>query len=107
MSLECAQFKPEKGTGRGYFLGPIAERPQNQWNALELPFSPKCPRPASAAPIKESYGNNPVDLLPWGNGQTSEEQGKFEDLEPERDRIIFLGVELTQHAKQCEEYDVL
>lgn len=41
------------------------------------------------------------------DGQTSEEQGKFEDLEPERQRIFFfLEVELTQHAKQCEEEEI-
>lgn len=56
------------GVGAGYFL---AESPQKQWNViwkLELSFSVKCPRPASAAPIRESYGNNPADLLPRGNG---------------------------------------
>lgn len=73
---------------------------------LELPLSPKCPRPASAAPIRESYGNNPADPLPWGNGQTSWEQGKFEDLKPEGQRIFFLVVELTQHAKQSEEEEI-
>lgn len=42
------------------------------------------------------------------DGQTSEEQGKFEDLEPERRRFFFFffSVELTQHAKQCEKEEI-
>lgn len=54
-----------------------------------------------------------MEIIQWTffpgatDSQTSKEQGKFEDLEHERQLIFFfLEVEHTQHAKQCEEEEI-